>query len=86
MVCVLFKKTMNISAVTGALVTGGDRSITTIVLEDSKINAGYELRFETAVEDQKYHADDIEVALTTEQQSAKIEGKNCIRYIRLKKN
>jgi exopolysaccharide biosynthesis protein len=79
------KKTTNISGVTSASVTRGDRSITTIVLEDSKINTGYKLRFKTTVEDQKYHTNDLEVALTTEQLSAKIEGKNYMRYIRLSK-
>ena len=47
------KKPSNISAITGASVTGGDRSITTIEIEDFKINSGYKLRFESGVEDQK---------------------------------
>ena len=41
------KKQENISAKTGASVTGGDRSITTIEIEDAKINKGYKLRFES---------------------------------------
>ena len=45
------KKQENISAKTGASVTGGDRSITTIEIEDAKINKGYKLRFESAVEE-----------------------------------
>lgn len=79
------KKPENISAKTGASVTGGDRSITTLEIEDSKINKGYKLRFETAVEDQKYHTTDIEIPLTTEGIAAKTEGKNYIRYVRLNK-
>ncbi len=79
------KKPENISAKTGASVTGGDRSITTLEIEDSKINKGYKLRFETAVEDQKYHTTDIEIPLTTEGIAAKTEGKNYIRYVRLTK-
>lgn len=39
------QKKENISAKTGASVTGGDRSITTIEIEDTKINKGYKLRF-----------------------------------------
>ena len=54
-------------------------------IEDSKINKGYKLRFETAVEDQKYHTIDIEIPLTTEGIAAKTEGKNYIRYVRLNK-
>jgi hypothetical protein len=79
------KKPENISAKTGASVTGGDRSITTIEIDDSKINKGYKLRFETAVEDNKYYVSDAEVPLTTEGLAAKTEGKGYIRYVRLNK-
>lgn len=79
------KKPTNISATTGASVTGGDRSITTIEIEDSKVNSGYKLRFETAVEDQKYHVSDVEIPLTTAGIAAKSEGKGYIRYVRLSK-
>lgn len=79
------KKKENISAKTGASVTGGDRSITTIEIENSKINKGYKLRFETSVEDQKYYVNDIEIPLTAEGLAAKTEGKGYIRYVRLNK-
>lgn len=79
------KKPTDISAKTGASVTGGDRSITTIEIEDSKINKGYKLRFETAVEDQKYYTADLEIPLTTEAMADKTEGKGYIRYVRLNK-
>ncbi len=79
------KKPTDISAKTGASVTGGDRSITTIEIEDAKINKGYKLRFETAVEDQKYYTSDLEIPLTTEGIAAKTEGKGYIRYVRLNK-
>jgi hypothetical protein len=79
------KKPTDISAKTGASVTGGDRSMTTLEIEDSKMNKGYKLRFETAVEDQKYNVTDIEVPLTTEGIADKTEGKGYIRYVRLNK-
>lgn len=79
------KKPENISAKTGASVTGGDRSMTTIEIDESKINKGYKLRFESAVEDQKYYINDIEIPLTTEGLAAKTEGKGYIRYVRLNK-
>lgn len=79
------KKPENISAITAASVTGGDRSITTIEIDETKINKGYKLRFETAVEDQKYYVNDIEIPLTNEGLAAKTEGKGYIRYIRLNK-
>jgi hypothetical protein len=79
------KKGDDISAKTGASVTGGDRSITTIEIEDSKINKGYKLRFESAVEDQKYYTNDLEIPLTTEGIADKTDGKGYIRYVRLNK-
>lgn len=79
------KKPSNISAITGASVTGGDRSITTIEIDNSKINSGYKLRFESAVEDQKYYTPDLEMPLTTAAMSEKTEGKGYIRYVRLSK-
>ncbi len=79
------KKPTDISAKTGASVTGGDRSMTTLEIEDSKINKGYKLRFESAVEDQKYYVTDLEIPLTTEGIDAKTEGKGYIRYVRLNK-
>ncbi|NTE00763.1 DUF2271 domain-containing protein [Agrobacterium tumefaciens] len=80
------KKPTNISAVTGASVTGGDRSVTVLDIETDKINKGYKLRFETAVEDNKYYLKDIEIPLTTEGLAAKTEGTGYIRYVRLSAN
>lgn len=79
------KKKENLSAKTGASVTGGDRSITTIEIEEAKINKGYKLRFESAVEDNKYYVSDAEIPLTTEGLTTKTEGKGYIRYVRFNK-
>ncbi len=80
------KKPTNISAITGASVAGGDRSVVTLELETAKINAGYTLRFETAVEDKQYHVKDLEVPLTTEGLAGKKDGTNYIRYVRFSAN
>lgn len=78
------KNKPNVSAITGASISGGDRSITIVEIENLKINAGYSIRFETAVENQDYIVKDIEFGLTTENLSKKIEGKDgYIRYVRL---
>lgn len=76
-------KKQNISAVTGASVSGGERSTSVVEIDNSKLNAGYTLRFESAVENQKYNVKDIEIPLTTENVSGKAEGTNYIRYVRL---
>lgn len=79
------KKNEKLSAVTGASVAAGDRTITTFTIDESKMNKGYKLRFETAVEDQKYFAADVEVSLTTEAVTQKTNGKGYIRYVKLNK-
>lgn len=80
------KKPANISAITGASVAGGDRSIKVFEIENSKINKGYKLRFEVAVEDKEYHAKDLEFPLTTANVSGKIDGTGYIRYVRMSPN
>ncbi|RDC56169.1 DUF2271 domain-containing protein [Pedobacter chinensis] len=80
------KKPVNISGITGASVTGGDRSVTILDIDDTKVNKGYKLRFETAVEDNKYYVKDLEIPLTTEGLAAKTEGTGYIRYVRLSPN
>jgi hypothetical protein len=79
-------KPASISAITGASVTGGDRSVNVIEIESSKIDAGYKLRFESAVEDKKYNVNDLEVPLTAATLSAKNEGTGYIRYVRFSAN
>lgn len=80
------KKRSNIDAITGATISGGGRNITVIDIEDSKIDTGYKIRFETAVEDQEYHAQDVEFELTSETVKAKKEGSGFIRYVRMMPN
>jgi formylmethanofuran dehydrogenase subunit A len=82
----LAKKTANLSAITGASVGGGDRSVTMLDLDPTKIDKGYKLRFESAVEDNKYYVKDLEVPLTAEGLSAKSEGTGYIRYVRFSAN
>ncbi|MEO1031921.1 MAG: DUF2271 domain-containing protein [Bacteroidota bacterium] len=73
----------DIDAITGATISGGERAISVIEIEDEKIDSGYKIRFETAVEDQEYYTDDVEFELTSESVKSKVEGKGFIRYIRL---
>ena len=73
----------NIDAITGETIAGGERSISVIEIDDAKIDKGYKIRFESAVEDQEYFMDDLEFELTSESVKSKIEGKGFIRYVRL---
>ena len=74
-----------LSAITGASVSGGDRAMKTIEIEDSKIDKGYKLRFESAVEDQKYHTTDVEIPLTTTALAERAVGNGYIRFVKLSK-
>ncbi|MGC4103999.1 DUF2271 domain-containing protein [Ferruginibacter sp.] len=79
------KKPANISATTGASVSGGERSVNVIEIDEAKVNKGYTLRFESAVEDKNYNVKDLEIPLTTANLSAKTDGTGTgyIRYVRL---
>ncbi|MEM9362803.1 MAG: DUF2271 domain-containing protein [Bacteroidota bacterium] len=77
------QKKPNIDAITGATVGGGQRTIQVLSLPKDKIDSGFQLRFETAVEDQEYFKDDVQFELTSENLKAKVEGKGYIRYIRM---
>jgi hypothetical protein len=74
-----------ISAVTGASISGGDRAMRTLEIDDSKLNKGYKLRFESAVEEQKYHVNDVEIPLTTAAITEAAKGKGYIRMVKLNK-
>ena len=80
------KKRSSIDAITGATIAGGARTISVLEIEDSKIDAGYSIRFETAVEDQEYYTKDVEFLLTSESVKSKKEGTGFIRYVRLMPN
>lgn len=75
--------TESIDGITGATITGGNSIMKFIEIEDDKINTGYKIRFETAVEDKEYYSDDIEFELTSESIKSKVNGKGFIEYIRL---
>ena len=79
------KKKEKLNGITGASVAAGDRSITTFAIDATKMNKGYKLRFESAVEDGKYHVNDIEIPLTTAGITQKVEGTGYIRYVKLNK-
>ncbi len=79
------KAKSKLSAITGASVNGGDRAMRTIEIDDSKLNKGYKLRFESAVEEQKYHVKDVEIAVTPEALAERVEGSGYIRFVKLSK-
>ena len=75
------KKKENLNGITGASVNGGARATRVIEFDSAKLNKGYKLRFESAVETQKYHVKDAEVALSSDVLDGK-EGAKGTGYIR----
>jgi len=73
----------NIDAISGETISGGERTLSVLQIPTDKIDKGYNLRFETSVEDQGYFADDIQFELTTDNLTTKVEGKGFIRYVRM---
>ncbi|ODS85814.1 MAG: flagellin biosynthesis protein FlgD [Cytophagaceae bacterium SCN 52-12] len=79
------KTKAKLSAITGASVPAGDRAVKTIEIEDAKLSKGYKLRFESAVEEQKYHVTDVEIPLTPEALAERAAGSGYIRFVKLSK-
>ncbi len=81
-----YGKRQTIDGITGATISGGERTLKIFTLDTNKFDKGYKIRFETAVEDAYYYAKDAEIELKTENLNTKIEGKGYIRYVRLMAN
>jgi hypothetical protein len=77
------KRRPNIDAISGATISGGERAIYMLQIPKEKIDQGYSIKFETAVEDQEYYASDLEFELTTAHLLGKKDGSGFIRYVRL---
>lgn len=75
-----------IDAISGATINPGARTVIAFEIPSGKIDAGYHLRFESAVEDQEYYKKDLELALTKENLKGKFDGEGFIRYVRLMSN
>ena len=73
----------SIDGISGASIGNGERQISNFEVAAAKIDAGYSLRFETAVEDKEYYPTDLEIALSSETSKGKVEGSGYIRYVRL---
>ena len=77
------KKRKKLDGITGSTISGGERSMVVLQIDPIKINKGYKLRFESAVEAKNYYKQDVECLLTTANLQKKYNGKGFIRYVRL---
>ncbi|MFC4094245.1 DUF2271 domain-containing protein [Euzebyella saccharophila] len=76
----------NIDGLTGATIGNGERNIISLTFDESQLDAGYKVRFESAVEDQDYHEVDAEIKLNSATIKNKVDGTGYIRYIRMVPN
>lgn len=76
----------DIDGISGATIAGGERTLCVFEVAADKLDAGYTLRFETAVEEQKYYVSDLEIPYTSENTTGKFDGTGYIRYIRIMPN
>ena len=76
----------NVDAITGATVGNGERNIISLGFSASHIDAGYKVRFESAVENQEYYSIDAEIELNSATIKEKVDGQGYIRYIRMVPN
>ena len=77
------KRRLDVDAISGETIAGGERTISIIKIPSEKIDKGYSIRFETSVEDQEYYTDDVQFELTSESVKSKVAGKGFIRYVRM---
>ncbi|MEN0005747.1 MAG: DUF2271 domain-containing protein [Bacteroidota bacterium] len=72
-----------IDGITGATIAGGERSLFAFEVDPKYMGKNYKLRFETAVEDQKYVIDDVNLSLTDQTLNGKHKGSGYIRYVKI---
>jgi hypothetical protein len=80
------RKKREVDGITGATLSGGERKVITFEVDKALLDKGYKIRFETSVEDQKYHPKDVEVPLSSKMPAGSIEGTGYIRYVRIMPN
>ncbi|MCH2231286.1 MAG: DUF2271 domain-containing protein [Crocinitomicaceae bacterium] len=77
------KRRTNLDGRTGSTISGGERSMKILEIEPSKINKGYQIRVESAVESENYFERDIQFKLTTANLQKKHNGSGFIQYLRI---
>lgn len=73
----------DIDGITGATIAGGERTVFSFYLDEKYLDKDYTLRIETAVEDQDYHLDDVNLPILSDKLTGTVEGSGYIRYIKL---
>lgn len=72
-----------LDGITAATMAGGERSIFTFAIDEKYFNGKNKLRFESSVEDQKYHVNDILLTINKDKFLGRHTGSGYVRYIQL---
>lgn len=79
-----FTKTKeNLDGISGASITAGSRKVISLTFDESEIDSGYKLRFESSVENQKYVEQDLQMDLKATNVGVSKNGTGYIRYVKL---
>jgi hypothetical protein len=74
-------KSTEYDGLTGASVTSGDSLTVKVKIDDALIDAGYLIRVDSAVEDQREHRIDAEVPLTRQGAGTKVAGRGYVKTL-----
>lgn len=74
----------SLDGITGATLSGGKRGVCFLTVATEKLDVGYTLRFESSVEDQAYHREDVSIPLSSKEfLKGPFEGSGFIRNVRI---
>lgn len=81
------KRIVNVDAISGETLSGGERATFQLKIPQKYLDKNYQLRFETAVEEQSYKKNDVLIVpLNAKNLNGKYNGSGYIRYVRLAKS
>lgn len=74
-------KSKEYDGLTGASVTSGDSLTVKVTIDDALIDAGYLIRVDSAVEDQREHRIDAEIPLTRQGAGKQVAGRGYVKTL-----
>tara|TARA_B100000963_G_scaffold240181_1_gene210078 strand:- start:1753 stop:2256 length:504 start_codon:yes stop_codon:yes gene_type:complete len=77
------KNSKEMDGITGATISGGERTIFSFDIDEKYFDGNHNLHIETAVEDQRYVADDLNFSLKKTSITGQHSGSGYIRYIKI---
>lgn len=79
----LGRQPQDLDAITGASTGSGDEAALTVEIDEAELNAGFELRIESAVEDLSVFPEDVALPLGDDSVGKEVKGTGFIRFVTL---